>query len=331
MMKRLFFAMLVLLALAACGADGAAVDTVPAAAPVLAETVVDETAAAAAQPAPAVVVVPGDGVVAGGADAVAVGAETAVIPLTTDYPDALSLQAQLALGAIQLDETDLAVDETQAAALLPLWQALSALSRSDTTAVAELNAVINQIQESMTPAQISAIAAMRLTGATVTELQESGVLVAGRQGGGSAGLGVPGGGRGQGGGMGGGIPGAGADPNAQATRQAESAASGANPSEQMLTNAVLRLLQTKTGVVAENRSGAFEEMWQILGEATGLEVTALRERMAAGETPAALIEANGGEVTAVVAQLRLALETTELAETQDLDTFINDLLYGQNQ
>jgi hypothetical protein len=131
--------------------------------------------------------------------------------------------------------------------------------------------------------------------------------------------------------MGGGIPGMGADPSAQATRQAESAASGANPSEQMLTNAVLRLLQTKTGVVAENRSGAFEEMWQILGEATGLEVTALRERMAAGETPAALIEANGGEVTAVVAQLRLALETTELAETQDLDTFINDLLYGQNQ
>jgi hypothetical protein len=330
MMKRLFFAMLVSLALAACGADDAAVDTVPAAAPVLAETGVDETAGEAAQPAPAVVVAPGDNdVVAGAADEVAVEGETAVIPLTTDYPDALSLQAQLALGAIQLDETDLAVDETQAAALLPLWQALSALSRSDTTAVAELNAVINQIQESMTPAQISAIAAMRLTGATVTELQESGVLVAGRQGGGSAGLGVPGSGRG--GGMGGGIPGMGADPSAQATRQAESAASGANPSEQMLTNAVLRLLQTKTGVVAENRSGAFEEMWQILGEAAGLEVTALRERMAAGETPAALIEANGGEVTAVVAQLRLALETTELAETQDLDTFINDLLYGQNQ
>lgn len=260
----------------------------------------------------------------------------AVTRLHTDYQDALSIQGQLALGTMQLEESELAVDPAQAATLLPLWQVLSTLGRSDTAATAEINGVVNQIQENMTSAQITAIAAMNLTAATVTELQDSGVLTAGRgqgSGAGSAGgAGIPGSGRGgsMGGGMGmgGGIPGMEADPNAQATRQAQAASSGANPAEQMLTNAVLRLLQTKTGAETENRAGAFEEMWQILSGATGLEVADLRTRMAAGETPAALIAVQGGDVTAVASQLVTALQGTPLAETENLEEYVDNLLYG---
>jgi len=263
---------------------------------------------------------------------VAENGNAAVAQLTADYPDALSIQGQLALGTIQLEETALALDETQAAALLPLWQALATLGRSDTAAVAEINAVVKQLAEGLTPAQIAAIAAMKLTADDVAALQESGVLTsARRQGGGAGSLTGASGRGGMGGGMGGGIPGVGPDPSAQATRQAQSGDSGANASEQMLTNAVLRLLQTKAGVAMDNRSGMFEEMWQILGAAAGLEVTELRDQMAAGETPAALIVANGGDVTAVADQLRIALEATDLSQTQELDSFIYELLYGHQQ
>jgi hypothetical protein len=118
---------------------------------------------------------------------VAENGNAAVAQLTADYPDALSIQGQLALGTIQLEETALALDETQAAALLPLWQALATLGRSDTAAAAEINAVVKQLTEGLTPAQIAAIAAMKLTAADVAELQNSGVLTSARRQGGGAG------------------------------------------------------------------------------------------------------------------------------------------------
>jgi hypothetical protein len=85
--------------------------------------------------------------------------ETAVSPstdsprLTADYADALPVQSQLAVGMLQLEETDLAVDEALAAEILPLWRALQSLSNSYTTAEAEITAVLNQIQDTMQPAQ----------------------------------------------------------------------------------------------------------------------------------------------------------------------------------
>lgn len=88
--------------------------------------------------------------------------------LSTDYADAASLRNQLAFGALKLEDTASAVTPGQAKTLLPLWQAIVALSGTSTTAEAELTAVQNQIAEAMTPEQLQAIAAMQTTNADLT-------------------------------------------------------------------------------------------------------------------------------------------------------------------
>ncbi len=79
--------------------------------------------------------------------------------LDASYPDALSVSNQLALGTIQLEETENAVTPEQAASLLPLWQAM----QGGVTAQAEVNAVLKQIEGTMAQEQLEAIAAMQLT------------------------------------------------------------------------------------------------------------------------------------------------------------------------
>ena len=73
--------------------------------------------------------------------------------LKIDYADATSLRNQLALGTLKLEGTANAITAEQAKALLPLWQAVVALSGTTTTAEAELTAVQNQIAEALQPAQ----------------------------------------------------------------------------------------------------------------------------------------------------------------------------------
>jgi hypothetical protein len=118
--------------------------------------------------------------------------------LGVSYDGALDASTQLVLGTIRLEETDNAVTPGQAAALLPLWQAL----RGGVTAQAEVAAVLKQIEGTMTQEQLEAIAAMQLTQEDLRAwMQEQGV------------------------GMGGGFPGAGGgeevSPELRATRQAE--------------------------------------------------------------------------------------------------------------
>jgi hypothetical protein len=79
--------------------------------------------------------------------------------LDTSYEGALNVSNQLALGTIQLEGTDNAVTIGQATALLPLWQAL----QGGVTAQAEVEAVLRQIEGTMTPEQLAAVAAMQLT------------------------------------------------------------------------------------------------------------------------------------------------------------------------
>jgi hypothetical protein len=79
--------------------------------------------------------------------------------LVTSYPGALDVSSQLALGTLELEGTEDAVTPEQAATLLPLWQAL----QSGVTAQAEVNAVLAQIERTMSPEQLAAIAAMQLT------------------------------------------------------------------------------------------------------------------------------------------------------------------------
>jgi hypothetical protein len=82
--------------------------------------------------------------------------------LSTSYTGALPVVSQLAAGTLSLEGGNLALSAEQAAALLPLWQAYRALSQSDTTAPAELEALTHQIIETMTTAQIEAINGMQL-------------------------------------------------------------------------------------------------------------------------------------------------------------------------
>ena len=108
-------------------------------------------------------------------------AETAVTTprLNDDYADALPVMTQLAAGTLQLESSDTAVDETLAAEILPLWQAAQSLSNSDTAADIEIEAVLNQIQDAMQPAQVAAIAEMKLTSDSLAELMTSGAIAFG--------------------------------------------------------------------------------------------------------------------------------------------------------
>ena len=83
--------------------------------------------------------------------------------LNADYENALSIQLQLSIGTFSLEGTDLAVDAVQAADLIPLWQVLKGLTESGSAAQEELDALIVQIEETMTSEQIASIAAMQLT------------------------------------------------------------------------------------------------------------------------------------------------------------------------
>ena len=99
--------------------------------------------------------------------------------LTEDYKDALSVRNQLAYGTLKLEGSAEAITTEQAAKLLPLWQALKTLSASSTSATEEVTAVQNQISAAMAPAQIGAIAGLRLTNAMLQAYYvEIGVSVA---------------------------------------------------------------------------------------------------------------------------------------------------------
>lgn len=92
------------------------------------------------------------------------------------YPDALPILTQLLVGTLKLEGTDLAVKPELASELLPLWKVCRSLSTSDTAADDEVRAVVNQIQETMAPEQMAAIAAMKLAAADILALaQERGL------------------------------------------------------------------------------------------------------------------------------------------------------------
>ena len=116
----------------------------------------------------------------------------------------LPLAESLLIGTLKLQGTSNAVNATQAAALVPLWQAYAQLTSSNTAAQAEVDAVVTQIQQTLTPAQVQAITAMKLTRQDMfTEMSSLGLT----NGGGANGTpgfrftpGAGGGGRGGGGG-----------------------------------------------------------------------------------------------------------------------------------
>jgi hypothetical protein len=269
--------------------------------------------------------------------------ETSIeVRLRDDYDDALSIQGQLAAGTLLLEDTDLAVDEAMAAELLPLWRAVQSLINSDTAAVMEIEAVYNQIQDTMTPDQITAIAEMELTEESLTTLMEEGEIDFGRGGiGGGRGAGLgedftppeggsrPGGGfLGEGpGGPGGGFP-EGFDPEVMATRQAQVAEGGLESfTDRMLITAVIRTLEVKTGEISEDQATRpFDMVYSVISEATGLSLEEIRAMSTEGMTLAEIVETNGGDIEEVRNSLIEVLSELPNAAELDLEGLASDWL-----
>jgi hypothetical protein len=74
---------------------------------------------------------------------------------------------RLAVGTLKLEGTGQAVTTQQAAALLPLWKALKNMSANSSSSQIEIQALYDQIQETMTAGQAQAIDALDLTAANV--------------------------------------------------------------------------------------------------------------------------------------------------------------------
>jgi hypothetical protein len=193
----------------------------------------------------------------GGTGAAAANGTPAAANLTQPLP----LAESLVIGTFKLQGTSNALNATQAAALVPLWQAYAQLTSSNTAAQPEIDAVVAQVQQTMTPAQVQAITAMKLTRQDMfTEMSSLGLTNTGaggtpgfsgtpRAGGGGGGGFFPGGGAGGGGG---GIPGAGgaggttARPTPNATQMALRA-QYANRIPTPLMNALVSYLQKTAG------------------------------------------------------------------------------------
>ena len=119
----------------------------------------------------------------GGTDAATESASAGAGGLNADYENALSVQLQLSVGTFNLEDTDLAVGAEQAAELIPLWQVLNTLNESGSAAPEEIDALVIQIEETMTAEQVASIAAMQLTRESMGEIMQEYALTMGMGGG----------------------------------------------------------------------------------------------------------------------------------------------------
>jgi hypothetical protein len=85
-------------------------------------------------------------------------------------PSSLTLQDKLGLGILKLEGTSQAVTASQASILLPLWKAVKPLSASDITSAAEMTALYQQIEDSLTAQQVQAIKNLNLTQSELTTM-----------------------------------------------------------------------------------------------------------------------------------------------------------------
>lgn len=84
----------------------------------------------------------------------------------------MNTETILLVGTLNLKGTKHEVDAEQAARLLPLWQMYQSLISSDTATQEEVDAVIKQIQKSMTSEQMDAIEAMDLKSEDVMAIMQ---------------------------------------------------------------------------------------------------------------------------------------------------------------
>jgi hypothetical protein len=81
--------------------------------------------------------------------------------------NALTPGLRLAIGTVDLEGTELAVNSASAAKLLPLWQLLAQLNSSGSAAPEEISATIEEIRLNMSSEQISAIDSMSISNAAL--------------------------------------------------------------------------------------------------------------------------------------------------------------------
>ncbi len=213
--KIALISLLLILVLAACGSKPAEQDPVS---PAIVETSANNvgTTMATETPAPP---------------------PSAGITLDASYENALSTRLALALGILKLEESDVPVTTEQAPVLLMLWQGLVNLTNSGTSAEAEVNALLAQIESTLTPEQIQLINQMKLTQTdTQAWAQENGLTI--------------GTGTGTGTGMGQG-QGSNLTAEEKATRQAANNPTGStanreNSLSNMLTQALIEYLESKS-------------------------------------------------------------------------------------
>lgn len=171
----------------------------------------------------------------------------------------LPAATQLLIGTLEFEGTELEVNAEQASDLLPLWQVYRSLVTSDTAANAEITAVVNQIHETMTQAQLEQIAAMEIApGRIFTLIQDIGLMPEGFSTDGERPEGLPGeffrgggipGAGGPGSDFGGGAFGQNIDPEQRATLQAQRQGEGAsgNRMSLMLIDPLIELLKARAG------------------------------------------------------------------------------------
>lgn len=95
---------------------------------------------------------------------------------TVQANDEMSIETELVVGTIKLEETDQTVTNEQAKELVTMWQVYEALINSETTAQAEVDSLMDQVQETMTADQLKTITAMNLTQQdAVALIQEKGL------------------------------------------------------------------------------------------------------------------------------------------------------------
>jgi len=102
----------------------------------------------------------------------------------TNTPDAQTMPGsdelpeitKLVIGTLSLKDTGNAITPEQAQELLPLWQVYLSLLSSDAAAQEEIDALVEQIGETMTAEQTQAIEAMQLSQEDMlTVIQENGM------------------------------------------------------------------------------------------------------------------------------------------------------------
>lgn len=152
------------------------------------------------------------------------------------------------MGVLLLENGDIAVTAEQANEMLPLWKLARSMNESSNVAVEELDALAEQISESLTDEQRAAIDEMEISGESVRELmQDLGIEFGGGQGEGRPeGFQRPEGGV-PGSGPGGGAGGIGLSPDQIATMQAGREGFSRSGLNSNLLDALIALLEDKAG------------------------------------------------------------------------------------